>query len=85
MKLNPKKCEFGQSAIEYLDHKISSEGIKTIDSKIAAIIQIPRSTSKTEVRAFIGMTGHYRKFIKKNDAQYVKHLQDLVSTLNQRK
>ena len=41
---------------------ISSEGIRVDDAKISAITRIAPPTSKTETRAFLGLTPFYRAF-----------------------
>lgn len=58
------KCTFGQDKIEYLGHVISSEGVATDPSKIEIIKQWPSPSNPTQLRAFLGMTGYYRRFIQ---------------------
>lgn len=58
------KCSFGQSEIEYLGHIISAHGVATEPLKISIIQQWPTPKTVTELRAFLGMAGYYRRFIK---------------------
>jgi hypothetical protein len=58
------KCSFAQKEVEYLGHIISHEGVATDPAKIAIIRQWPTPTTITALRAFLGMPGYYRRFIK---------------------
>ena len=58
------KCTFGQTEIEYLGHVISRNGVATDPAKIQIIQQWPSPKNITQLRAFLGLTGYYRRFIK---------------------
>lgn len=58
------KCTFGQPEIEYLGHVINQHGVATDPAKLEIIQQWPQPTIVTELRAFLGMTGYYRRFIQ---------------------
>jgi hypothetical protein len=59
-----EKCQFGQNAISYLGHIISSQGVAMEPEKITAIIQWPKPSNVKALRGFLGLTGYYRKFIQ---------------------
>ncbi|XP_022685245.1 uncharacterized protein LOC111258328 [Setaria italica] len=65
-KLHAKfsKCTFAQSEVEYLGHVISKAGVATDPSKIIIIQKWPTPKTTTELRAFLGLTGYYRRFIQ---------------------
>ena len=63
LKLKREKCEFNKSQVEYLGHVISSRGIQSSESKVAAIRDAPPPTSVTELKAFLGLLSYYRKFL----------------------
>jgi hypothetical protein len=61
--VKPKKCTIAAHQVELLGHLITREGIKPSPSKVKAVADYPRPTSKTELRAFLGLIGYYRNFI----------------------
>lgn len=62
--LKQSKCLFAQQTIEYLGHMVSGNGVTPEPSKIQAMVQWPTPTSVRELRAFLGLIGFYRKFIR---------------------
>ena len=61
--LNPPKCVFATSQIDYLGHTISQRRITPMKEKIEAILQINEPRSLAQANKFIGALGWYRKFI----------------------
>jgi len=62
--LKASECTFAQDSLEYLGHIISSKGVATDPSKIQAMLHWLVPASVTEVRAFLGLIGYYRRFVK---------------------
>ena len=60
---NPDKCEFFQREVSFLGHVISERGISVQQHKVKAINGWPLPRNRRDVRAFLGMSGYYRKFI----------------------
>ena len=64
LKLKPSKCSFFQSEIVYLAHHISQRGILPSRENEWAVQEFPMPETYMQVRAFCGLVGHYRRFIK---------------------
>lgn len=62
--VNPSKSSFNQKEVEFLGMRVSSEGILPSKSKVKAIQEWPRPTNVQEVRQFVGLASHYRRFLK---------------------
>lgn len=58
------KCRFGVKEVNYLDHIVSTEEVKTDSKKITSMIDWPKSSCLKSLRRFLGLTGYYRKLIK---------------------
>ena len=64
LKLKPSKCSFFQLEIMYLAHHISWRGILPSWENVRAVQEFPMPETSTQVRAFCGLAGYYRRFIK---------------------
>ncbi len=61
--INPQKCQFGVSAIDFLGHRVSSAGSTPLPSKVEAIMQFPRPTTVKGLQEFVGMVNFYHRFV----------------------
>ena len=75
--LNWEKCHFMVEDGIVLGHKISKRGIEVDPIKVSVIEKLPPPTSVTEVRAFLGHVGFYRRFIK-NFSKIARPLTNLL-------
>ena len=64
LKLKPLKCNFFREEITYLAHWVSKDGVQPNNSNLKAIAMCALPQTYTEVHAFLGLVGHYRRFIK---------------------
>ena len=64
LKLKRKKCDFLQTTVKFLGHELTTEGVKPLKDTVDAIVQFNQPRTVKQVRAFLGMAGFYRKFVK---------------------
>lgn len=62
--INPEKCLFGQTSLNFLGHLITKDGIKPLESKIEAIVNIPLPQTNKQLKGFIASVNFYRRFIQ---------------------
>ena len=65
LKLKPKKCYFFRKECKYLGHVVSAKGIATDPAKTEAIGGWKQPQTEKQLRAFLGISGYYRKFVKR--------------------
>ena len=64
LKLKASKCEFFKTKVSFLGHVVSELGVETEIEKTEALKSWPIPKNVKDVRAFLGFTGYYRRFIK---------------------
>ena len=64
LKLKPSKCSLFKEKINYLAHQVSKQGVWPNDMNLKAITECALPRTYTEIRAFLGLIGHYRWFIR---------------------
>jgi hypothetical protein len=47
-----------------LGHVLDADGIRPVESKVQAIVDLPLPDSLKALKGFLGMAGYYRKFIQ---------------------
>jgi hypothetical protein len=60
---HPDKCEFFMREVSFLGHVINADGLHVQQHKVQAVAAWPVPTTRKEVKAFLGLTGYYRKFV----------------------
>ena len=64
LSMKKSKCSFFSKEFQYLGHILSATGIRPLPAKTYAIQHMQPPTTPKQVRAFLGLVGYYRKFIK---------------------
>ncbi|GFV53666.1 transposon Ty3-G Gag-Pol polyprotein [Trichonephila clavipes] len=63
LHIKPSKCQFAQAYVKHLGHLVG-QGLRTPgELKVQVIKDFPIPTNKTQVRAFLGLSGYYRRYI----------------------
>ena len=63
ISLKLSKCEFGKNEIQFLGHLIKERQLHPDERNVKAVMDFPRPKDLTGVRGFLGLVGHYRRFI----------------------
>jgi len=63
LHIQPAKCEFFASEVEFLGHTISARGIQPLHAKVTAVNDWPTPRNQKELRSFLGLANFYRRFI----------------------
>ena len=63
LKLEPEKCTFFTTELNYLGHTISGQGIQPTKEYTRVIREWPIPRTKTHIRAWLGKVGYYRRFV----------------------
>ena len=65
LKLNKSKVKLRQAEVKFMGHVISKDGLKPDPDKVAAIKNMPKPTSKSEVLTLLGFVNYLSKFLPK--------------------
>ena len=76
--LNPAKCEFGATSLEFLGHNIDSSGASPLPDRVLTVREFPRPTNTRSLREFLGLVNFYHRFIPRC-AQILHPLHRLLS------
>ena len=77
---NVAKCQWGQTACEFLGHIVGKGKVSPADLKVKAVQEFVFPQTKRQVRQFLGLTGYYRRFIPKY-SEHAYHLTEATKKL----
>ena len=63
LTLKPEKCHLGMAEVQYLGHRVGCGSQRPEPAKVEAVANWPTPTTKTQVLAFLGTAGYYRRFV----------------------
>ncbi|GFY00942.1 retrovirus-related Pol polyprotein from transposon 297 [Trichonephila clavipes] len=64
LKLSPSQCHLFRREVTYLEHIISTEGVRTNPDKISSVKDWNCPTDIHQLRSFLRLCTYYRKFMK---------------------
>jgi hypothetical protein len=67
------KTLFGLEEIDFVGHTVGNGKMSPREAKIAALLDMPRPTSKTQLHSFVGLANYF--------SQYIPHFSTLASPL----
>ena len=74
--INEGKCQFFQTELKFLGHKLSLSGIEVTDKRIESIRDFPTPQSSTELERFLGICAYTHRF-KHDVSQLTQPLHDI--------
>ena len=77
IKLNPGKCQFRKSTIQYFGHIISDKGIQPSKDKIEVMLELPPPSAIPELKRSLGMTQYLGKYVP-NFAEVLQPMLELL-------
>ena len=83
MTLNPDKCEFGMSEVEFVGHLIDESGITFTEDKLKQVAQMPLPETKGELKQFLGLGNYFRNHIP-DYANLTVHLNGMLEGYEKR-
>ena len=57
------KCAVGREELDFQGHRVSGAGVSVDPWKVAAVRDWPAPPSNVELRQFVGLCNHYRRFL----------------------
>jgi len=77
LQLQPAKCIFAQSQVQYLGYIVSRDGITASPDKLEAVRRYPVFKNAKDVRSFLGLASFYRRLVSKF-TEIAKPLTELI-------
>jgi len=61
--VNPAKCQFGRTTIDFLGHRITNNGAVPLPVKVDGVATFPHPLTIKSLQEFLGMVNFYHHFI----------------------
>jgi hypothetical protein len=81
--INPAKCTFGASKIQYTGHILSEEELYSDAKRVDNVLNFPKATKQQELKSFLGFAMYFHQHIK-NYSMTVAPLHNMLVVSNWR-
>ena len=68
LKLKPAKCHLMKEEVLFLGYVVSARGISADPEKVRVMVEFPTPCDLRSLRAFLGLTSYYRRFVPRFSA-----------------
>ncbi len=84
LTLNPKKCKFGLSTVQFVGHELSGETISFSLEKKRTVLDFPLPKTVKALHSFLGLANYFRSHIR-NHSSKTAVLNKMISVGNKNK
>ncbi len=77
LTLNPAKCRFGLSEVEYVGHIINEHGLSFSQAKRDEVLDFPKPKTYKNMKQFLGLINYFRDHVE-NHSIITQPLQNLI-------
>ena len=64
LKINPARCAFFQTKVQFLGHIVSKDGLQVDPEKVDVVKKFPIPKNQTEVKSFLGLASYNRCYLQ---------------------
>ena len=61
--VNPQKCVFGKSTLNFLGHRVTPTGIQPLQDRVQVIREFPQPDTARALKEYLGLLNFYRRFV----------------------
>ena len=82
--VNPSKCELGVTQLNFLGHRVNSQGIQPLPEKVQVIQDFPQPQTQRKLHEFLSLVNFYHRFIP-HGAELLQPLHALLTSVKDSK
>lgn len=83
LTLNPKKCKYGISKVEYVGHIIDENGVSFSEDKREKVLSFPLPSHMKQLKKFLGLANYFRDHVRDHSVK-VRPLQKMIDNYDKR-